>query len=57
MTEQQLQELIEKASNGTISPEEELELLKQLNNGADALKNFISKLKELDEKSSNEVIS
>ncbi len=53
MTEQQLQELVEKASNGTISPEEELELLKQLNNGADALQNFISKIKELDAQSSN----
>ena len=53
MTEQQLQELVEKASDGTISPEEELELLKQLNDGADALKNFISKIKELDSQSGN----
>jgi hypothetical protein len=52
MTEQQLQELIEKASNGTITPEEELSLLKALNEGAESLKTFISKLKELDSQSS-----
>lgn len=51
MTEQQLNELIEKASNGTISPEEELQLLKALNEGAESLKNFIAKLKELDSQS------
>ncbi len=52
MTEPQLQELIEKASNGSITPDEELVLLKELNSGADALKNLISKLKELDGQSS-----
>jgi hypothetical protein len=51
MTEEALNILIEKASIGMITPEEELELLKELNNGADALKNFISKLKELDSQS------
>lgn len=52
MTEQQLQELIEKASTGTISPEEELRLLKALNEGAESLKSLIAKLKELDTRSS-----
>ena len=51
MTEQQLQELAEKASNGTITPEEELQLLKALNEGAESLKSLIAKLKELDSQS------
>lgn len=51
MTEQQLNELIEKASAGTITPEEELQLLKALNEGAESLKNLIAKLKELDSQS------
>lgn len=52
MTEQQLQELIEKASNGTITPEEDLQLLKALNEGTESLKSLIAKLKELDARSS-----
>ncbi len=52
MTEQQLQDLIEKASNGIISPEEELLLLKALNEGAESLKSLITKIKELDRQSS-----
>jgi uncharacterized coiled-coil DUF342 family protein len=51
MTEQQLAELIEKASGGTITPEEELELLKALNEGAESLKSLIAKLKALDSQS------
>ena len=51
MTEQQLQELVQKASNGTLNQEEELELLKELNEGAESLKSLIIKIKELDARS------
>lgn len=48
ITQEELIELTNKASDGSITPEEELKLLKALNKGADALKNLLAKLKELE---------
>lgn len=44
MTEERMKELVEKATNDALSPEEELELLTELNNGIDELRKIISTL-------------
>lgn len=44
MGEARMNELMEKANNDTLTPEEELELLTELNNGIDQLRKIISTL-------------
>ncbi len=41
MDEQQIKELAEKIKNGTSTPQEELELLKFLNQGVEEMRSFI----------------
>lgn len=47
MTEERLQELLEKADSDTLSPEEELELLNELNKGVDELRRIINTLPDV----------
>ena len=48
MTSDEFQKLAEKASSGTLSPEEELQLLQELNKGMESLREFIRAVKETD---------
>ena len=45
MTPEEFQKLAEKAAQGTVTPEEELQLLQELNRGSNALRDLIKVLK------------
>ena len=49
MTDERLSELLAKAENDTITPEEDLELLQELNRGIDELRSAISTLPDKEE--------
>lgn len=52
MTEERLKELIEKADNDALSPEEELELLEQLNKSVEELERAIAQIPDVDSEES-----
>ena len=47
MTEERMKELLEKADNKTTSPEEELELLEELNKGVEQLRSIVNNLPDV----------
>lgn len=48
MTPEEFQKLAEKAETNTLTPEEELQLLQELNKGSEALQELIKIIKEED---------